>query len=224
MNTKFGYPNERIDLIYPGISERVKRVADEGILESVAAKYGLPRNYILFMGEFGRHKNLEGLVKAYLSLDASLRKRHKLVIIGRGEELYPTKESSRLDLAGFKSSDIITPGYILMEDKPAIYSMACAFVSPTLYEGFPLFILEAMACGVPVACSGIETVNEFVGDAVLKFNSHERDSIKGALEKILTDASIRSSLAQKGLERARRFSWSNTARQTLDLYNNVMKK
>ncbi len=221
LSKNFDYPKEKISVIYPGVSGDVKRVTESGYLDHCAAKYGLPKDYVLFMGELGLHKNITSLVKAYSMINPALRKKHKLVLIGRGEELYP-KDIDPIIREGKLRGDIIVPGYILPEDKPAVYSMARAFVSPTLYEGFPLFILEAMACGVPVAASNIPQLDEFVKDAICKFDVGRSESIAIALEKVLTDEPLRAQLVQKGAKQVSLFNWDKTAAQVLALYNNVI--
>jgi glycosyltransferase involved in cell wall biosynthesis len=222
MKDKCGIKEDKLKLIYPGVGRDFRPITDKDKLESVASKYDLPRDYVLYMGELGLHKNITNLVKAFLMMNGRLRKKHKLVIIGRGEKLYP-RDIDGVMKKGKLHEDIVMPGYILMEDKPAIYSMAKAFVSPTLYEGFPLFILEAMACGVPVAASGIPELAEFVGDSIFQIDPSKPESISIALERILTDENLRAALVNKGSDVSSKFSYKNTAGQILSVYEELSK-
>jgi len=213
--------DDKLKLIYPGVGEEFRRVADRDALRIVSGKYGIPEGSIVFMGELGLHKNISGLIEAYLSLGEKLRKKHKLVIIGRGEKLYP-KDVDRSVASGSPHRDIIMPGYILLEDKPAIYSLASCFVSPTRYEGFPHYILEAMACGTPVAASDINEIREFAGKgSYAGFDPDDPSSIGAALESVLTDEKHRKDMIAIGKKAASRFTWDKAAREILALYNNV---
>jgi len=218
---EFGFSPDKFVLVRPGIAPGIARVTDEDLLKTVASVYRLPRDYILFMGELGLHKRITPLIKGYMMLPEELRRKHKLVIVGRGEKLYPRDVDVSVRRKALPEG-VIIPGYIRMEDKPAVYSMAKAFVSPTLYEGFPLFMLEAMACGVPVAASNIPLLREFVGDSMLKFDPEQPRSVCAALKRILTDDSSRASLIKKGKDMVSTYTWESTARNILQVYNNVL--
>jgi glycosyltransferase involved in cell wall biosynthesis len=221
LSHEFKFPIERTRLIYPGVSDKMRRVTDLKELAPLKRKYSLPDNYVLYMGELGSHVNIPALVAAYGMLPEALRAKHKLVIIGRGEKL--RRDLDKITRSKVALHDIVMPGYIFPDDKAAIYSMAAAFVSPTLYEGFPLLILEAMACGVPVAASAVPCLDEFLFDAALRFDPKDPKSIAASIESILTDSSLRSDLAQKGRLMSSKFSWQTTAKSILDLYKEVQK-
>ena len=112
-------------------------------------------------------------------------------------------------------------GDVAEADLPPLYSGAAAFVFASLYEGFGLPVLEAMACGVPVACSNTSSLPEIVGDAALTFDPTNVEAIAGAMSRLLDDAELRAELRQLGLKRARHFTWTETARRTLEVYRTV---
>jgi glycosyltransferase involved in cell wall biosynthesis len=213
VSTKFGFSREKFRVIKPGVGSGYMPISDETLLTQVSNVYGIPRGCVLFMGCLGEHVRINDLAEAYLKLDPDLRKKHKLVIVGRGEERYPKSIPP--------NEDIIFPGYIKMEDKPAVYSLASAFMNPTLYEGFPLQMLEAMACGVPVAASNIPQFREFAAGAFLEFDPNDVNSTAAALNRILTDESLRTQLKERGLAAAGKFKWEGTAKEVLELYKRL---
>jgi glycosyltransferase involved in cell wall biosynthesis len=116
---------------------------------------------------------------------------------------------------------VLLTGYISDEDLPVLYSAATAFVFPSLYEGFGLPPLEAMACGTPVLCSNASSLPEVVGDAALLFDPEEPEAIAEALRTTAKDAALRERLRVEGLRRAAEFSWDRAARETVEVYRRV---
>jgi glycosyltransferase involved in cell wall biosynthesis len=119
--------------------------------------------------------------------------------------------------------DIVFPGYIADADLPAVYGGAEAYVYPSLYEGFGLPPLEAMACGTPVICSSAASLPEVVGDAALSFDPCDTSALSTALIRLRADSELRADLQRKGLDRATQFSWERCADETLNVYREAMR-
>jgi glycosyltransferase involved in cell wall biosynthesis len=191
---------------------------DESRCREVRDRYGLPSAYILSVGSLEPRKNLGVLLEAF----ALLRREapgwnRKLVLAGRR-----AWGANRIDDAvhalGLKA-DVVSADYIESRDLPAVYSMADLFVFPSLYEGFGLPPLEAMACGTPVVCSNAASLPEAVGRAAELVDPRDVPALAEAILRVATDASLRDRLCREGLERAGRFSWAAVARRVQSLYN-----
>lgn len=183
-------------------------------LEEVRQRYGLPERYVLYTGINKPHKNLVRLVEAFGALPRALSAR--LVIAGKEDVRYP---QARLAAEGSPARDrIVFLSGATEEDWPYLYNLAEAFIFPSLYEGFGLPPLEAMASGLPVICSNASSLPEVVGDAALLFEPHDVAALAQAMQRLLEDAELREMLIARGLERAKAFSWRETARQTLAVY------
>lgn len=187
-------------------------------VERVCRKYALPEEYVLYLGINKPHKNLVRLIDALSQIQHHVS-RFTLVIAGVWDSHYP-EPRQRVEALGLENG-VRFLGPVPEEDLPALYAGAALFVFPSLYEGFGLPALEAMACGVPVACSNTSSLAEVVGDAALTFDPTNVDVIADALNRLLADADLRADLRQRGLRRAAQFSWERTARQTLELYRSV---
>lgn len=179
---------------------------------AVRARYGLPQEYILYVGINKPHKNLCRLVAAYARIEGA----PPLVLAGREDPRYP-EARARAEALGL-SHRVCFPGDVAGPDLPALYSGASLFVFPSLYEGFGLPPLEAMACGAPVACSNRSSLPEVVGDAAVLFDPQDSEAIAAAIRRALADAELRDRLRERGLARAAMFSWERTAQETLEAY------
>jgi glycosyltransferase involved in cell wall biosynthesis len=210
-------PEDRIRVIYNGVgSEYFPRT--KGV-DEVRAKYGISGAYVLSVGAVEPRKNLLRLLEAFHNLRESTRNTHKLVVAGvrrfGSEEVFRKVAELRLE------KEVIFTGRVPGEDLPFLYSGAGLFVFPSLNEGFGLPVLEAMACGTPVIASNRTSIPEVAGDAALLVDPGNNGELTDAIEAVLSDNALRDSLRNKGLERARLFSWERTARETLALYNEV---
>jgi glycosyltransferase involved in cell wall biosynthesis len=159
------------------------------------------------------HKNLDRLLRAFAVFHGK-RPEFRLVIAGlRG---FDSANLERLrDALGLAAAVEFT-GWIPREELYSLYARACAFLYPSTFEGFGLPVLEALAAGVPTACSGIEPLASTAGDAALQFDPNDEAAIADAIERLVSDTKLREALATKGPERASRFSWHTTARLTLE--------
>ncbi len=195
-------------------------------VEAVRRKYALPETFVLYVGSNKPHKNLVRLIEAWSHLTQyTIRNtfyalRFTLVIAGVWDSRYP---EARLLAEARGLETIRWLGPVPEADLPALYSAATVFVFPSLYEGFGLPVLEAMACGTPVACSDTSSLPEVVGDAALTFPPTNPQAIAGSLARLLQDADLRAELRERGLHQAARFSWERTAAQTLALYRTITR-
>jgi alpha-1,3-rhamnosyl/mannosyltransferase len=180
----------------------------------------LPQEYILFLGNLEPRKNLATLLEAYRSLPKKLKDRHPLVIAGAsGWETHELKKA--LHLFKMEESPIL-PGYIPQKFLPNLYRGASVFVYPSFYEGFGLPVIEAMACGIPVIASKTSSFPEIVDGAGILINPYDPNELKEAIMQALEDSQIRRELSEKGLKRAKLFSWKKCASETLTIYEKIL--
>lgn len=182
----------------------------------VQRKYGLPQQFVFYLGINKPHKNLPALIQAYAQLPPPTRP--PLVIAGAWDTRYPQPKQRAAQL---HCADVRFLGPVDETDLPALYAAATLFVFPSLYEGFGLPVLEAMACGTPVACSNTSSLPEIAGTACRLFDPHSVAEIKEAIDELLADGSLRSQLADRGLAQAGCFSWQRTAAETLHCYRHT---
>lgn len=205
--------NGKVEVIHEGVSAQFNPEAgpyDEEALNH----YGIRKPYVLFVGTLEPRKNLNLLIKSFDKI-TKVRPDVHLVLAGRRGWMAQAifDELERRDLLG----KVHITGYVRDEYLPALYREAEALVYPSLYEGFGLPPLEAMACGTPVIVSKGSSLPEVVGDAGLYVNPLDVDELARTMEKILSDADLAASLKAKGLERASQFSWKNAAEKTLNI-------
>ena len=207
---------EKIVVIYNGI-----QVDDEAILSSktrdaVNTHFGLSRPYLLYLGNFLPHKNIDMLIRAYALFRRRCSLPHCLVLAGKNDKLRAQLERTIAaeDVAG----DVIMTGFVEDEWFSALYANAELFVYPSVYEGFGLQALEAMARRVPVAASNVASLPEIVGEAAIQFDPTNVENMAEALHTAIADQRLRSNLIEKGIERLTHFSWSDMAKHTVDVY------
>jgi glycosyltransferase involved in cell wall biosynthesis len=215
--TRYGIPPERVRVVYHGVNPRFKPVR-LAASQQIKDKYQLPDQYILAVGTIEPRKNLVVLLEAYHVL-----RQHnpdlQLVIAGkRGWHSEPFFE--RLQTLGL-TDQVKLLGFVPDEDLPALYNFAEAFAFPSIYEGFGLPVLEAMACGTPVVCSNTSSLPEVAGEAALLLAPTDTRGWSTALQQVLDNPALRADLRQRGLRQAAQFTWAETAQQTLALYRTV---
>jgi glycosyltransferase involved in cell wall biosynthesis len=210
----------RAEVVYGGVDCRFHPVTDRLILEAARQKYGLVFPFIFFMGTIEPRKNLGRLLQAYTRLRQRGRISHRLVIAGGLGWLYQDVLRDIDQLAA--EQEVVFLGRVPDEDLPALYSLSDLFVFPSLYEGFGLPPLEAMACGKAVVCSNTSSLPEVVGDAGLLVSPYDVDALANAMEQLLSDPEQREMLGQRGIERARQFTWEEAARKTLAIYERLV--
>jgi glycosyltransferase involved in cell wall biosynthesis len=214
----YGIGPERITVTPAAASDLFAPVTDEDELAKIRKIYGLEGDYILSVGSIQPRKNLSRLVTAYSRLRSAHpnAKLPRLVLVGKCAWLYEETLRTISELA--LSNSVILTGYVPDEHLPALYSGSVCFVYPSYFEGFGLPPLEAMQCGTPVIVGNRTSLPEVVGDAGLLVDPYDIDEIASAIDRLISDSSLRSQLHAKGLEQARRFDWRTTARRTLDVY------
>lgn len=210
----FGIPRDKIDVALGAHDPQRYRPLPAPQVEAFRAARNLPPRFWLFVGTIEPRKNLVRLLTAYARLDPNMRP--PLIIGGaRGwlaDDVFETVR--RLDLE--RAVQFI--GYIPVEDLPLWYNSAELFVFPSVYEGFGLPVLEAMACGTPVVTSNVSSLPEVTGGAALCVDPYAVDELVTALQRASTDEAWRQTAVQTGIERAATFSWMETARQTASAY------
>jgi len=189
-------------------------------MEAIRRRYGLPARYILFVGTIEPRKNLSRLVDACGPLLAQ-GLMDALVVVGNKGWLYKGFFRHLEELPW--RDKVIMPGYVADSDLSAVYGGALLTVQPSLFEGFGLPVLEAMASGCPVCASRISSLPQVGGDAAGYFDPEDVEEMRVALRDVLLDASLRQTMRERGLAQAALFSWRRAAEQTLDLYERVIE-
>jgi len=186
---------------------------------ALASRYGLPEGYFLFVGSVEERKNLRRLLQACARLWAAGEKR-PLAVVGARRWKYSKILQTVQDLA--LESHVLFTGHVPDADLPALYGGADLFVFPSLYEGFGLPPLEAMACGTPVVTSNTSSLPEVVGDAAITVDPYDVEALAESMHRVLSDPDLADDLRQRGLERAAGFTWEQTARKTVEVYREVL--
>ncbi|MCD6519611.1 MAG: glycosyltransferase family 4 protein [Anaerolineae bacterium] len=212
-------PPERVAVIYAGVDPRFQPSRQDPSAEKVLQRYNIPRPYLLGLGTLQPRKNFARLIKAYHLLRQRWHIPHHLVIGGtRGwldEEIDQTIQE--LDL----TQEVHLIGFVADEDLPILYSMADLFVFPSLYEGFGIPVLEAMACGTPVVTSSTSSLPEVAGEAALLVPPTDVEALAEAMAKLLEDEELRADLQRKGFLQIKRFTWRKAAQKLLQIYDDL---
>ena len=209
-------PENKIHIVQPGIDFQKFNKKNSEITKSVILKYSLPEDYILYLGTLEPRKNISSIIRAYGSLRNSDKITEKLVIAGKKgwlfSEIFDLIKS--LDL----ENEVILTDYVAEFDKPAIYQNAKLFVFPSLYEGFGMPILEAMAAGIPVITSNTSAMPEVAGDAAILVNPLSIEEISEAMLEVMNNDKLSNELISKGFDQCRKFTWSNSTNKLVKIY------
>lgn len=215
----FSIPENKVTVAYPGVDRTEFRPVAEPELKRVRHRYDLPRRYLLHVGTLEPRKNLSTLLAARRALPEGLRASYPLVLVGgrgwRDESVFA--EVRRLAAAG----EAVATGYVPDSDLPAILSGAAAFVFPSLYEGWGMPVVEAMACGVPVVTSTRSSLPEAAGDAALTVDPRDAAALAQTIARVLEDRDLRATMIEKGFRHAGRFSWRRSAEKLLAVLESV---
>ena len=217
----FGVASNKVRVIHNGVaSEFMPRLPSAQ--EQFRAAHGLPARYLLYLGTLEPRKNLEMLVRAFAiwrTMAPEAAAGVKLVLAGGKGWYYDTifKEVSSLGL----SDEVLFPGFIPPADLPDWYRGAAAFIYPSMFEGFGLPVLEAMACGTPVICSQVASLQEVTGAAALTLPPADEGAWANAMHLLCDQSAMAAELRRRGLEQAARFSWQLSAQKTIQVYNEM---
>lgn len=215
----FGYSDDKVKTIYNGVGKHFKRVDDQAILKQIKQKYSLPDHFIFYLGNTDPKKNVAGVLKALSILKKKGKLKTKLLMLDIDRNFLQQQLNNIADPGLIE--DLEFCGYVPNQDLPAIYSQADMFLYPSLRESFGIPILEAMACGVAVITSNTSSMPEIALDSAEYCNPFDAESIADAIDIFQENIELKNKLAIKGLERANFFSWTNNAKQTLDIYNSL---
>lgn len=213
---------ERVSVVYPAVDERFRPLPPD-VCEPVRQRLRLPSRFVLFVGTIEPRKNLVRLLEAFARIDPTTLPdgsgRLFLVIAGRRGWMYqPVFEAiERLSLR----DRVQVLDFVADSDLPIVYNLAQVFVYPSIYEGFGLPPLEALACGTPVVTSDNSSLPEVVGNAALLAPADDIDALSDRIARLLSDGALRDRLRQAGLEQAQRFRWEASARQIIEHYHSL---
>ncbi|MGB8657586.1 MAG: glycosyltransferase family 1 protein [Candidatus Zixiibacteriota bacterium] len=213
-------PPEKVVVTYGGYSEKFRPQGDGQDRETVMKKYRIGGDFILYVGTLEPRKNLKGLIEAY----ARSRAKEDFLLVLAGGTGWNYKHIFRLVEQLSLRDRVIFCGYVPEPDLPALYRGASLFAYPSFYEGFGLPPLEAMACGTPVVVSDTTSLPEVVGDAGIYVDPLDIEQIAASIDTVLSDSQLARTLRQRGLERAKLFSWERTAKETLELYLKIARQ
>ena len=214
----YGIESRKIKVIYSGVGEQFQPIDDQLKLNLIRKKYQLPEKFILYFGTIEPRKNLIGLIKAF----EMLRDKHPINLVISGTKGWLYRDIFETANRSKYRDDIFFTGFIEEDDKPYLYNLAELFVYPSFFEGFGFPPLEAMACGLPVIVSSGSSLSEVVGQAGLMTDVSSVDELSWTMDMVLSDNRLKEQLITKGLNQAKKFSWSKCARETLDVLQSTL--
>ena len=216
----YGVVEEKITVAGPAVDTNVFYPRKEKEIEAVKRKYGIESSFILFLGSLEPRKNVRSLIEAF-----SLLKKNKeglnLVLAGKPTWIKNELEKQVRELKLEEKVKFL--GYVEEGDRPALLSAAEAFAYPSLYEGFGMPVLEAQGCGVPVVASNFTSLPEVAGEGAILVNPKDAGELADALTKALSSPQVRKDLIRKGNKNTKRFTWNNSSRKILAVFNSLGK-
>jgi glycosyltransferase involved in cell wall biosynthesis len=218
----FNVPPEKIVVVYNAIDSHFAITPSEEAVTRVRERYQLDHKFVLYVGNIKPHKNLVRLIEAFDELRQGDLEDLKLLIIGDQISRLPALRRAVHRHKLHKQVRFL--GYVGDDQLAILYRLASVFVFPSLYEGFGLPPLEAMASGTPVVTSNVSSLPEVVGDAAVLVNPYDVDAIVDGLRRVLTDPVLAADMSRKGIERAREFSWERSVAKTWAVYQTIAGK
>jgi len=216
----YGIDADRLAVVHNGISDAFRpHPMDDPLRADLAARYGIDAPFILSVGRLEPRKNVVRLVRAFARFKRESLAPHKLVLVGRPN--WRLDDIVRAIREEEVEDSVLRIGHLPLELMPALYSAADVFAFPSLYEGFGIPPLEAMACGAPCVVSNNTAMPEVSDGAACLVDPYDVDDIAGALLELVTDDARREQMRRKGFARAAEFSWARTAERTLEVYRRV---
>lgn len=219
---EFNYPENRVFVTYLAAEDFYMPLDKDYCYQSLNDRYGIPSDFILYVGGFSPRKNITTLLKSFSLLKKKYKKPLKLVIAGFKGKSYPIYKSlsEKLNI----DSDVIFPGFIDMDYMKFLYNAAKVFVYPSLYEGFGLPPIEAMSCGTPVISSNVTSMPEILGDSAILIDPKDSNAMCNAILNVLEDNKLKNSLIMSGLKLSSQYNWKKTAYSTMTCYSEVINK
>jgi glycosyltransferase involved in cell wall biosynthesis len=218
----FNVPPEKIVVVYNAIDGHFSVTPAEDAVARVRERYQLDHKFVLYVGNIKPHKNLVRLIEAFDELRQGELEDLKLLIIG--DQISKVPALRRAVHRHKLHKQVRFLGYVADDQLAILYRLASVFVFPSLYEGFGLPPLEAMASGTPVVTSNVSSLPEVVGDAAVLVNPYDVDAIVDGLRRVLTDPVLAADMSRKGIDRAREFSWEQSVAKTWAVYQTIAGK
>jgi len=213
---------DRVVVVPLGVNSSFRPLDQAVAREVIQRKYGVADPFVLFVGALEPRKNVPTLLQAFDKYRQMYpRSTYRLVIVGRQGSAWPEIQRTVEYLS--LTPDVVFLGHVPGEDLPLLYNAAELFAFPSMYEGFGLPVLEAMACGTPVLTTNVSSLPEVAGDAAILVDPTDGDALAMAMGQVLNDASLREGLSERGVERAQAFSWQRAAQSTLSVYEQVAR-
>ena len=218
---EFNFPLEKI-FVTPLAAEDIYRPINRAYCKNIIKdKYRISDDFILYVGGYSPRKNIIGIMEAFSLLKDNLKRDLKIVITGKKGFSYERYKNRAIELGISKS--VIFTDFIPLEDLPLFYN-ACEFlIYPSFYEGFGLPPLEAMACGTPVIASNVTSVPEVCKNSAILVNPNDVNELSYSMERVLTDSFLKLTMIERGLLTSNKYSWKNTALNTIEAYRNIIE-
>lgn len=218
---RYCVPPDKVAVTLCAADPLFRQIHDEQRLADVRLRYHTGDHFILYVGNIERRKNLKTLIEAYVRLRQTDATRHNLVLVGRNawlyDDIFATARTS-----GY-ADELVFTGYVPKDDLIALYNAASLFVYPSLFEGFGIPPLEAMACGTPVVCSNASSLPEVVDDAAIMVDPLAVDELAAAIARTLRDDDLRRQLIARGLQRTAMFTWEKAAQRLVEIYDRAFQ-
>ncbi|MBI3485807.1 glycosyltransferase family 4 protein [Candidatus Daviesbacteria bacterium] len=212
-------PSEKIVITQEAVDQTIinlsKKITEKEI-KKVIKKFNIKYPYLFYVGNAHPHKNIEGLINAFLQIKKNYQ--HLKLVLSGNDHYFWQKIKEQ-----YRNKNIIYTGFVSDQELVALYKSSLAYVIPSLDEGFGIPLLEAFACGCPVLSSNIKSLQEVGGDAALYFDSSSREDFMDKLILIINNQALRTKLIARGQRRYKHFSWNKLAKQTLSIYQEVLK-
>ena len=221
---KLNLPEAQVRVVYLAPAPHFQPAETWGQIAAIQEKYKLPDAFVLYLGGYDARKNIKALLHAYTWVSATLGDQYPLVLAGGLPKTDTTLFPDPLRIArelGIEQH-IITPGWILEEDRPLLYAAATVFVFPSRYEGFGLPVLEAMACATPVVTTNASSIPELAGPAAFQLDPNDTKHMAAPIIRLCTEEEAVDELVERGLEQASKFTWQKTAEATLQAYRDAL--
>lgn len=218
--SEFNFPIEKI-FVTPLAAEDIYKPINRSYCKNIIKdKYHIDNNFILYVGGYSPRKNIIGIMEAFSLLNKNLKKDLKIVITGRKGLSYERYRDRAIQLG--ISNCVIFTDFIPLEDLPLFYNASEFLIYPSFYEGFGLPPLEAMACGTPVIASNVTSVPEVCKNSAILVNPNDVDELSYSIERVLTDSFLKLTMIERGLNTSNKYSWKNTALDTIKAYKNII--